>query len=38
MGKVRKKRSMQAPTSERVIHGLEDGLVTDRQKVASELR
>ncbi len=29
---------MQAPTSERVIHGLEDGLVTDRQKVASELR
>ena len=29
---------MQAPTSERVIPGLEDDLVTDRQKVASELR
>ena len=29
---------MLTPTSERVIHGLEDGLVTDRQKVASELR
>ena len=29
---------MQAPTSERVIHGLEDDLVTDRQKVALELR
>ena len=25
---------MLAPTSERVIHRLEDGLVTDRQKVA----
>ena len=36
--KARKKRSMLAPTSERVIHRLEDGLVTDRQKVASELR
>lgn len=29
---------MLAPTSERAIHRLEDGLVTDRQKVASELR
>ena len=29
---------MQAPTSERVIRRLEDDLVTDRQKVASELR
>lgn len=38
MGKAKKKRSMLAPTSERVIHRLEDGLVTDRQKVASELR
>jgi len=38
MEKARKKRSMQAPTSERIIHRLRDDPVTDRQKVASELR